>query len=198
MLSYLMCIIRVILIFRSHTREKTEHEKVRELHTRLHQHLIFCLYCACSLSLCLVVPLLLTDGRSFKRRRSWLHLYLSWWCSCWSLLGSRGMSRAATARSPPTHQHSSISWLAICPRCGKLQLYSGWDNPQYCTGKGISCTFYPQRTCTARFILLGLSICLFPHFLPLHCTCNKAAKSDTNGFSATLAWFYKWCVHCFQ
>ena len=45
----------------------------------------------------------------------------------------------------------------------------------------------PQHTCTARFVVFGLSTCLLPHFLPLHCTCNKAAKSDTTGLSMTLA-----------
>ena len=53
----------------------------------------------------------------------------------------------------------------------------------------------PRRACAARVIVLGLlfcpsvcpSVCLLPRFLPLRAT--RRPKSDTNGFSATLALF---------
>ena len=51
----------------------------------------------------------------------------------------------------------------------------------------------PRRACAARVIVLGLSfrpsVCLLPRFLPLRAT--RRPKSDTNGFSATLALFLK-------
>ena len=53
----------------------------------------------------------------------------------------------------------------------------------------------PRRACAARVTVLGLSfrpsvvpsVCLLPRFLPLRVT--RRPKSDTNGFSATLALF---------
>ena len=58
------------------------------------------------------------------------------------------------------------------------------------TGKG-NVVINPRRACAVRVIVLGLSfrpsVRLLPHFLPLRAT--RRPKSDTNGFSATLALF---------
>ena len=61
------------------------------------------------------------------------------------------------------------------------------------TAISLSVVINPRRACAARVTVLGLSfrpsvclsVCLFPRFLPLRAT--RRPKSDTNGFSTTLA-----------
>ena len=83
--------------------------------------------------------------------------------------------------------------------CTASLLYAGL-NMRLCRGENVIVlgdtgiiamyvrTYNPQRACAARVTVLGLSclsVCLLPRFLPLRAT--RRPKSDTNGFSTTLA-----------
>ena len=71
----------------------------------------------------------------------------------------------------------------------KRPFYSSIYAPKFFELQG---TYYnPRRACAARVKSVRpsvrLSVCLLPRFLPLRAT--RRPKSDTNGFSTTLAWF---------
>ena len=151
--------MRVILIFRSNSdREVSESEKVRELQTRLHQHLLFC---ACSCSLSLVGPLCLSLSPSQEEEAldgdPGLMFIFADDVTVGACLGAAGCPVAvAAAVPPPTHTACLKQWVTaivlaevtcaareVTPDIVLVRgdLHSQGSHARYPTDKGISCTF---------------------------------------------------------
>ena len=107
--------MRVILIFRSDNdrevspRETTQREKVRELQTRLHQHLILC---ACSRSLSLVGLLSLSQLEEALDADPGFIFILNNDAAIGACLGAAGCPVAvAAAVPPPSNTDRLAQWI---------------------------------------------------------------------------------------